>query len=112
MLVWVTLLAGLLVIVVGTLLMTRVDRRWRPRHQRCGRCREAWFGEGRFCHRCGARGRAYDLAADEARLRAGEDWPGWLDTGPVPLVDVPEQRHGHPPRQHDVWQVPPARPGA
>lgn len=76
MLVWVTLLTGLVVLVAGSVLMTRVDRRWRPLHQQCGRCGRAWFGHGKFCESCGARGRVHD-------------WRG--DTGPQAAVPPPDR---------------------
>lgn len=82
MLVWVTLVAGLVVLAVGAVAVTRVDRRWRPRHQRCCRCQEAWFGEGKFCGRCGARGR------------------DWLDTGPVSRIELPRPREPFQPQRH------------
>lgn len=82
MLVWVTLLVGLVALVVGSVLMTRVDRRWRPLHQQCGRCGRAWFGHGKFCESCGARGRVHD-------------WRG--DTGPQATVPPPDRFGGFEP---------------
>ena len=83
MLVWMTLLTGLVVLVVGSVLMTRVDRRWKPLHQRCSRCEQSWFGRGTFCGRCGARGRAHDWRADTDPLPADDATVG-LDLGTLP----------------------------
>ncbi len=87
MLVWVTLLTGLVVLVAGSVAMTRIDRRWRPRHQQCCRCQDAWFGEGKLCDRCGARGHDYDWLAEKYAGFPTHDWQGYLDTGPLPRVE-------------------------
>jgi hypothetical protein len=92
MLVWVTLFAGLVVLAAGSVAVTRVDRRWRPRHQRCCRCQDAWFGEGKLCDRCGARGRDDDRFGERYRAFPTHDWQGYLDTGPIPVVDLPVPR--------------------
>lgn len=65
------LLSGLLVLVAGSLAVTRVDRRWRARHQVCPTCGGTWFGALKVCTDCGARGRE----------------PDW--TGPLPRVAAP-----------------------
>jgi hypothetical protein len=91
MLVWVTLITGLLVLAAGSVAVTRVDRRWRPRHQQCCRCREAWYGEGKLCDRCGARGHDW-FGTASARVLPTHDWQGRLDTGPIPRVEVPRPR--------------------
>ncbi|MCX6466984.1 MAG: hypothetical protein NTW05_25860 [Pseudonocardiales bacterium] len=109
MLVWVTLFAGLVVLAAGSVAVTRVDRRWRPRHQRCCRCQDAWFGEGKLCDRCGARGRDDDRFGERYRAFPTHGWQGYLDTGPIPVVDLPvprrpveaaEQERGRPAGDH------------
>ncbi len=94
MLVWMTLLSGSAVCLVGMLAVFRVDRRWRRRHQRCCRCLRTWYGEGKLCAGCGARGRAYDQR-EQTRLPT-HDWQGYLDTGPLAVAaagpSLPVQR--------------------
>lgn len=106
MLVWVTLLSGLVVCVLGSLAVFRVDRRWRRRHLRCCRCQRTWYGEAKLCYGCGGRGRAYDHREEGGRLPT-HDWQGYLDTGPIPVVAAPTA----PERPavdygHRVWAAP------
>ena len=89
MLVWVTLLTGLVVLVAGSVLMTRVDRRWRPLHQQCDRCGRGWFGHGKFCEGCGARGRVHDWRGDAGRRPA--DRSGRFEPAPRAALPAPRE---------------------
>jgi len=89
MLVWISLVVGITVIVVGVLVAVRVDRRWRSAHLQCCRCLEVWFGQDKMCSRCGARGQEYDRMARKVAGFPTHDWQGDLDTGPIPVVVVP-----------------------
>ncbi|WP_300007230.1 hypothetical protein [Pseudonocardia sp.] len=88
MLVWVTLAAGSVVLVIGTLAVMRVDRRWRRSHLQCCRCLDTWHGYAKICERCGGRGRDYDWLAARFAGFPTHDWQGYLDTGPIPVIDV------------------------
>jgi ribosomal protein L37E len=97
MLVWVTLAAGFVVIVLGSLAVMRVDRRWRRSHLQCCRCLDTWHGRAKICARCGGRGNAYDWLAVRYAGFPSHDWQGYLDTGPIPVisitdVEIPAQR--------------------
>ncbi len=98
MLVWVTLAAGSVVILLGTLAVMRVDRRWRRSHLQCCRCLDTWFGHAKICERCGGRGSTYDWLAVRYAGFPTHDWQGYLDTGPIPVIDiaVPAQRTPEP----------------
>lgn len=86
MLVWGTLTAGITICLIGVLAVVRTDRRWLRRHQQCCRCQDVWYGEGKLCDACGARGHVYDRAAQDQGGFPTHDWQGYLDTGPMPAV--------------------------
>ncbi|MBW0089044.1 hypothetical protein I4I73_01805 [Pseudonocardia sp. KRD-184] len=92
MLIWVTLAIGTATIVIGSLAMTRVDERWRAAHLQCCRCLRTWHGREKTCERCGGRGNTYDWRAEKYAGFPTHDWQGYLDTGPIPVVEVPAQR--------------------
>ena len=110
MLVWMTLAAGIVACLLGSLAAVRVDRRWRRRHLQCSRCRSTWYGAQKFCDGCGAQGEVYDWRAGQPGAPA-ED----LDTGPVPVgpdpgtTAVPRQRPAVDYTDR-VWSAPAPRP--
>jgi hypothetical protein len=108
MLVWMTLVAGVLLLAAGVVVVVKVDRQWRREHLQCCRCLQTWFGRDKMCSRCGARGKTYDYLAAKFAGFPTHDWQGYLDTGPLPTVVapirttpaaglVPEQRTGGSP---------------
>ena len=101
MLVWMTLAVGSVVILVGTLAVMRVDRRWRRSHLQCCRCLDTWHGRAKICQRCGGRGNSYDWLAVRYAGFPTHDWQGYLDTGPIPVISIadvgiPAQRTAEP----------------
>ncbi|MHA6780969.1 hypothetical protein ACVGOW_08225 [Pseudonocardia saturnea] len=96
MLIWVTLVVGIVAIALGYLAMTRVDERWRASHMQCCRCLRTWHGRAKICDRCGGRGHDYDWLAVKFAGFPTHDWQGYLDTGPIPIVQIPAQRSAAP----------------
>lgn len=92
MLIWLTLVGGIVTIVLGSLAMTRVDEHWRSAHLQCCRCLRTWHSRAKICDRCGGRGNGYDWLAVRFAGFPTHDWQGYLDTGPIPVVPVPEVR--------------------
>jgi ribosomal protein L37E len=89
MLVWMTLVAGVLLLAAGVVVVVKVDRQWRREHLQCCRCLQTWFGRDKMCSRCGARGKTYDWLAAKFAGFPTHDWQGYLDTGPLPTVVAP-----------------------
>lgn len=89
MLVWMTLVAGVLLLAAGVVVVVKVDRQWRREHLQCCRCQQTWFGRDKMCARCGARGKPYDYLAAKFAGFPTHDWQGYLDTGPPPTVVAP-----------------------
>lgn len=86
MLVWITSTAGLALLVVGAVAMSKVDRRWRREHLQCCRCLEVWFSRETHC-RCGGTGHPYDWLARKYAGFPTHDWQGYLDTAPIRIVE-------------------------
>ena len=124
MLVWMTLVAGVLLLAAGVVVVVKVDRQWRREHLQCCHCLQTWFGREKMCSRCGARGKPYDWPAVTSAGVPTHDRQGYLDPGPPPEVVapiratpatgvVPRQRSTSPetavspdrptPRSSDVW---------
>ena len=89
MLVWMTLVAGVLLLALGVVAAVKVDRQWRREHLQCCRCLQVWFSRDKMCLRCGARGKPYDWLAHKYAGFPTHDWQGYLDTGPLPKVLAP-----------------------
>ena len=82
-----TSIAGSAVLVLGGVLMSKVDRRWRRVHLQCCRCLEVWFGREKLC-RCGGSGNTYDWLARRYAGFPTHDWQGYLDTAPIRAVEA------------------------
>jgi hypothetical protein len=89
MLVWMTLVAGVLLLAFGVVVAVKVDRQWRREHLQCCRCLQVWFSRDKLCLRCGARGKPYDWLARQYAGFPSHDWQGYLETGPIPQVPAP-----------------------
>jgi hypothetical protein len=89
MLVWMTLVAGALLLAAGVVVVVKVDRQWRAEHLQCCRCLQVWFSRDKMCFRCGARGKTYDWLAVKFAGFPTHDWQGYLATGPIPRVMAP-----------------------
>ena len=79
---WISLAAGLLIMVGGVIAVLKIDERFFSRDNYCCRCREEWHGIEKLC-RCGARGEKYRTPEP---VTPTHDWQGYLDTNPIPIV--------------------------
>lgn len=82
MLVWVTLLSGVVVCLLGSLAIVRADRDWRRGPQRCRRCQQIRYGRDELCDDCSAGERP-----DEARGLPAPDRGVHSDTDPLPVTE-------------------------
>lgn len=73
--------AGVLLVAITVLGLSRADETWRSHRRTCGRCRDAWIGTSKVCERCGGPG--------HTDPPAGGDHQGHVDTGPIPAVPAP-----------------------